>query len=68
MTDVVSIDNFIRTKAVEVLCAVKDRNRKIADVVEEMLPHAIAETKLKIIKECARLYLEQKYLLKGFKP
>lgn len=58
MSDVVSIDNFVRTKAEEVLCVVKARNRKIADVVEELLPNAIAETKLRIINQCTRLYLE----------
>lgn len=56
MTDVVSIDNFIKTKAQEALCAVK--GRKIADVVEGLSPNVSAETKLKIIKECTRLYLE----------
>lgn len=62
MTNVVSLKQFIRDKAEEALCIVEGRSRKIADVVEEMLPSASPETKLRIINEATKLYLDS---LKG---
>jgi len=52
-----SVDDFLKDKAWEILWLAKRKKCKLADAVELLLPNAGVETKLRVIKTCSEIVI-----------